>query len=951
MKPSLAKSLRLLSGLAGVWLLAASSYAQQKPAARTADAPKDDTITLTPFEVITDNDVGYTAANALSGGRVNMPLKDLPIEVSVMPRQFLDDIGATGLGSAVEWTVNVVPSYTQNANSFGTYDVNFRNQGNAFNYRNYFGWAGAFDSYNIESLEFGRGANGVIFGDSKSAGGVPTIWTKRAILHSNKTSVSARVDTYGGYRATVDVNQPLGDKMALRLNLLHDRSQDFVNVSSNKYDAVDLAGTYRITKNDEIRIDGEFGRYSHPLYRTNIADKASFWDGTTSFNGTALSNGAAPTSANLTAAGLVRESGYVYVPGVGFFDSAATVRTNGTQVAMQWKPRSDIGANFPVLPSRKFILEPRNHQSDLHQKTVSVFWDHRFSDGLSSEVAFNRYYSGRASNFFDQGLFSNYQIDVNSLLPNGAANPNYGKAYDQQAAGFGHFENTSVEIHALVNWRFQTSWLTQNFSALGGTRTDVFNQVDTKLARTSGPGTTAKITDAVNTVYERLYFDQAGASIGTIPDAAGQTFAYYTSNALYQRKNVDNFAISSNSQLFNDRLTLQLGARYDHAVDRQRSTGSGVADPVTGIPNLGGAVIAPGAILATNTNGARTVYGFKRWSPSAGAVYFFLPSLGVYTNWSSSTTPNTPGGALLDRTIPLPPKNSSQAIGLRLNLFDGRVVGSMGYYKSKQTGAFLSNSLDSAQMDEIWKFLGHSEIKTAGYKDSKDFNGQGLEFDITANPTRQFRLLWNLALPRSTLENVNPALKSYVKDNLATWQAGANDPNNPNAAQIQSDIDRIKSDIISTGSPGATLNGTYRYISNLYGTYTFDHGTLKDFSIGGGVQMRGPQTVDSVQTYVNGVFTSQPYNYIYARAYQLFEFHTSYKVRLNRKVAATFQINIQNLFNDSHVVYGTGSSSSTGETVVYNVGGLTTNPKVQANSAFLFANPPRKIIFSSTFVF
>src|SRR5258708_926563 len=154
LKPSLAKSLRLLSGLAGVWLLAASSYAQQKPAARTADAPKDDTITLTPFEVITDNDVGYTAANALSGGRVNMPLKDLPIEVSVMPRQFLDDIGATGLGSAVEWTVNVVPSYTQNANSFGTYDVNFRNQGNAFNYPNYFGCAVAFDTYNIPSLEF-----------------------------------------------------------------------------------------------------------------------------------------------------------------------------------------------------------------------------------------------------------------------------------------------------------------------------------------------------------------------------------------------------------------------------------------------------------------------------------------------------------------------------------------------------------------------------------------------------------------------------------------------------------------------------------------------------------------------------------------------------------------------------------------------------------------------------
>src|SRR5215212_4720124 len=61
-----------------------------------AEARAGDTITLTPFQVTTDKDVGYAAGNTLSGGRVDTPLAITPGSISVMTKEFMEDFGVDG---------------------------------------------------------------------------------------------------------------------------------------------------------------------------------------------------------------------------------------------------------------------------------------------------------------------------------------------------------------------------------------------------------------------------------------------------------------------------------------------------------------------------------------------------------------------------------------------------------------------------------------------------------------------------------------------------------------------------------------------------------------------------------------------------------------------------------------------------------------------------------------
>src|SRR4051812_2127628 len=100
-------------------------HAQTAPADSSKTDP--DTILLSPFEVRTDGDVGYTAASALAGGRTDTPLKLTSAAISVMTSQFLEDIGSTNFRSAGEWALNWVPQLDVNTGPAGGFSINYRN--------------------------------------------------------------------------------------------------------------------------------------------------------------------------------------------------------------------------------------------------------------------------------------------------------------------------------------------------------------------------------------------------------------------------------------------------------------------------------------------------------------------------------------------------------------------------------------------------------------------------------------------------------------------------------------------------------------------------------------------------------------------------------------------------------------------------------------------------------
>jgi outer membrane receptor protein involved in Fe transport len=142
--------------------------------------PKEEVITLSPFSVHGSRDVGYVATESLAGGRLSTPLKDTGVALTVLTREFLDDIAANSFLEAADWAPNANSVYSSSGPQiFNDYQVNFRSMGAGFQSRNYFRWYVNSDVYNTSRIDFARGPNSVVFGDA-GVGGIANVSSKRA---------------------------------------------------------------------------------------------------------------------------------------------------------------------------------------------------------------------------------------------------------------------------------------------------------------------------------------------------------------------------------------------------------------------------------------------------------------------------------------------------------------------------------------------------------------------------------------------------------------------------------------------------------------------------------------------------------------------------------------------------------------------------------------------------
>ena len=68
----------------------------------------DQAIELSPFTVSTSKDSGYRATNSISGSRLDTPIADIPMPIEVVTRQFIDDTGATDLRSTLAYSAGIL---------------------------------------------------------------------------------------------------------------------------------------------------------------------------------------------------------------------------------------------------------------------------------------------------------------------------------------------------------------------------------------------------------------------------------------------------------------------------------------------------------------------------------------------------------------------------------------------------------------------------------------------------------------------------------------------------------------------------------------------------------------------------------------------------------------------------------------------------------------------------
>jgi outer membrane receptor protein involved in Fe transport len=210
------------------------------PAAATPAAPQDEEVLqLSPFEVVAEEDTGYVATSTLAGTRIRTDLRDVGAAISVITKEFMQDIGATDTGTLLQYTTNAEVAGTR-----GTYaglgnGTSVDESGNlaapggaqrvrglaaADNTRDFYVTDIPWDGYNVDRIDIQRGPNSILFGLGSPAGIVNA--SLRNAEFRNRGSVEVRTGSYGSMRGVLDVNRELiDDVLAIRVSGLWDHEK------------------------------------------------------------------------------------------------------------------------------------------------------------------------------------------------------------------------------------------------------------------------------------------------------------------------------------------------------------------------------------------------------------------------------------------------------------------------------------------------------------------------------------------------------------------------------------------------------------------------------------------------------------------------------------------------------------------------------------------------------
>ena len=285
----------LLVALASISTLGGGLSAQTtNPQTAVPTPATDDVIELSPFVVSPDDDTGYRASGTLAGTRLRTDLRDVAASISVITKDFMDDIGATNLEGLLTYTLGTeAAGLGGNFSSHGL-DGNFtdvisglrgaqgatrvRGIGSADQTRDFFITSAAMDGYNTDRVEINRGPNAILFGLGNAAGIINTGLIK-ARTNQTGTKVEAKYGQHGTYRLTLDHNQVLiKDRLALRVAALYGDQRYQQEPAYVRDERIFATATANPWKGAAFRVNAEHAKqFSNKPYNSTPTDNITWW--------------------------------------------------------------------------------------------------------------------------------------------------------------------------------------------------------------------------------------------------------------------------------------------------------------------------------------------------------------------------------------------------------------------------------------------------------------------------------------------------------------------------------------------------------------------------------------------------------------------------------------------------------------------------------------------------
>lgn len=260
-------------------LLALSFFVGSISTAFAQDSSEgEEVFELSPFAVDASQDSGYRALSTLAGSRLNTNLADMGSSISVVTKEFLDDIGATDLNQTLIYTMNTEAagehgnvSDTIISNETGAARANpenaqrVRGLAGATRTRNFFATDIPTDTYNVSRVTISRGPNALLFGIG-SPGGVLDSSLSRASRSQTFSEYSIRLGEHGAMRNTFKHNQSLLDgKLGVFVAALRD------NHEFNQRPAFEDKERYYAAF-EALLFEGNDGFLGNTILRGNVED-------------------------------------------------------------------------------------------------------------------------------------------------------------------------------------------------------------------------------------------------------------------------------------------------------------------------------------------------------------------------------------------------------------------------------------------------------------------------------------------------------------------------------------------------------------------------------------------------------------------------------------------------------------------------------------------------------
>jgi hypothetical protein len=240
-----------------------------------AQEEEEEVFELSPFTIDAAGDEGYYASQTMAGGRLSASLKDTGAAVQVVTKEFMDDLGATGIEELLQYTTSSeVAGILGNISGASEGGLGETNVGGARRdpdgatrvrgltapdrTRNFFITDIPFDSYNTERIDINRGANSFLFGLASPAGIINNDLSRARFRNTNEFRF--RIGSGGrnpSYRGEFKLNRVvLEDKLAVHVAGLMDRTEYRQRPTFKDDDRIYTAFAYRPFGNENTILRG-----------------------------------------------------------------------------------------------------------------------------------------------------------------------------------------------------------------------------------------------------------------------------------------------------------------------------------------------------------------------------------------------------------------------------------------------------------------------------------------------------------------------------------------------------------------------------------------------------------------------------------------------------------------------------------------------------------------------